>query len=41
MIEEISRRSYSGAAVMYEGMTRFLVFFRIDEILPLIGDKEA
>ena len=41
MIEEISRRSYPGVAGKYEGMTRFLVFFRIDEVLPLIGDKEA
>jgi hypothetical protein len=41
MIEEISKRSYPGIAGKYEGMTKFLVFFRIDEVLPLIGDKET
>lgn len=41
MINEISRRSYAGIEGKYEGMTKFLVFFRIDEVLPLIGDKEA
>ena len=25
----------------YEGMTKFLVFFRIEDVLPLIGDKES
>jgi hypothetical protein len=41
MIEQISRRSYPGITGKYEGMTKFLVFFRIEEVLPLIGDKET
>ena len=41
MIEEITRRHFPGIAGKYEGMTKFLVFFRVDEVLPLIGDKET
>jgi len=41
MIEQISRRSYPEIAGKYEGMTKFLVFFRIEDVLPLIGDKES
>lgn len=40
MIEQISRRSYPGIAGKYEGKTKFLVFFKIEEVLPLIGNKE-
>jgi hypothetical protein len=41
MIEQITRLSYPGIEGKYEGMTKFLVFFRIDEVLPLIGGKET
>jgi hypothetical protein len=41
MIEQISRKNYPGIQGKYEGMTKFLVFFRIDKVLPLIGDKET
>ena len=40
MIEQISRKNYPGIAGKYEGMTKFLVFFKINAVLPLIGDKE-
>ncbi len=39
MIEEIRTRRYPETAGRYEGKTKFLVFFRIDEVLPLVGDK--
>ncbi len=41
LIEQIRRRSYPETEGKYEGMTKFLVFFRVDRILPLIGDKET
>jgi hypothetical protein len=41
MIEQISRRKYPEVEGKYEGMSKFLVFFRIEKILPLIGDKET
>ena len=41
MIKEISRNNYPQIEGKYEGMTKFLVFFRIDEVLPLTGDKET
>ena len=42
MIEQISRRQLSGnSRESTRAMTKFLVFFRIEEVLPLIGDKET
>jgi hypothetical protein len=40
MIEQIRRKKYPEIEGKYEGMTKFLVFFRVDRVLPLIGDKE-
>jgi len=41
LIEQIQRGNYPEIQGKYEGMTKFLVFFRVDRILPLIGDKET
>jgi len=41
MIEQITRFSYPGTEGKYDGVTKFLVFFRIDEVLPLIGASET
>ena len=41
MIEQITRFSYPGTEGRYDGVTKFLVFFRIDEVLPLIGASET
>ncbi|HOD35559.1 MAG TPA: pyridoxamine 5'-phosphate oxidase family protein [Syntrophales bacterium] len=40
MIEQIRRKKYPEVEGQYEGMSKFLVFFRVDKVLPLIGDKE-
>jgi len=39
-IDSIRRKSYPEVQGKYEGTSKFLVVFRIDQILPLIGDKE-
>jgi len=41
MIEQIRRKKYPEIEGQYEGMTKFLVFFQVDRVLPLIGDKET
>lgn len=38
LIEQIRRRAYPGIAGKYEDKTKFLVFFRIEVVLPLIGE---
>ena len=38
LIEQIRRRAYPGIAGKYEDKTKFLVFFRIEAVLPLIGE---
>jgi Pyridoxamine 5'-phosphate oxidase len=40
MIEQIRRKKYPEVEGKYEGVAKFLVFFRVDGVLPLIGDKE-
>ncbi|MCX5834528.1 MAG: pyridoxamine 5'-phosphate oxidase family protein [Deltaproteobacteria bacterium] len=40
MIEQIRKKKYSETEGKYEGMSKFLVFFRVDRVFPLIGDKE-
>ncbi len=40
MIEQIRRKKYPEIEGKYEGMSKFLVFFRVEKVLPLIGDKE-
>ncbi len=40
MIEQIRKKKYPETEGKYEGMSKFLVFFRVDRVLPLIGDKE-
>ena len=41
MIEQIRRKKYPEIEGQYEGISKFLVFFRVDKVLPLIGDKEG
>lgn len=41
LIEQIRRKNYPEIKGKYEGMTKFLVFFRVDQILPLLGGGEA
>ena len=40
MIDEIRRKKYPEKERKYEGLTKYLVFFRVDKVLPLVGDKE-
>jgi Pyridoxamine 5'-phosphate oxidase len=40
MIDQIRRKKYPEVEGKYEGVAKFLVFFRVDRVLPLIGDKE-
>jgi hypothetical protein len=40
MIDQIRRKKYPEVEGKYEGVAKFLVFFRVDNVLPLIGDKE-
>jgi hypothetical protein len=40
LIPEIRRRSYPEVAGKYEGESKFLVYFRIDRTLPLIGGEK-
>lgn len=39
LIDQVRRRNVSPAEAGYKEGTRFLVFFRIDKVLPLIGEK--
>jgi hypothetical protein len=38
LIDEIRRRKYNNADVKDKTESRFLVYFKIDKVLPLIGD---
>jgi hypothetical protein len=40
MIDQLRRKKYPEVEGKYEGVAKFLVFFRVDRVLPLIGDKE-
>jgi hypothetical protein len=40
MIDQIRRKKYPEVEGKYEGVAKFLVFFRVDRVLPLIGEKE-
>src|SRR5512137_1220277 len=40
LITTLRRRKAYGAKKSYESETKYLVYFRIDRVLPLIGDKE-
>ena len=40
LIATLRRRKTSAAKKSYEAETKYLVYFRIDKVLPLIGDKE-
>lgn len=40
LIATLRRRKTYAAKKSYESATKYLVYFRIDKVLPLIGDKE-
>ena len=40
LIDQIQRRERCPADEAYQKQNRFLVYFAIDQVLPLIGDKE-
>ena len=40
LIHSLSRKKYHTVLKSDEKTTRYLVYFRIDAVLPLIGDKE-
>jgi hypothetical protein len=40
LIATLRRRKTYAAKKSYEAETKYLVYFRIDKVLPLIGDKE-
>jgi hypothetical protein len=40
LIETLRQRKTYAAKKSYEDETKYLVYFRIDKVLPLIGDKE-
>jgi hypothetical protein len=40
LIATLRRRKTYAAQKSYEAETKYLVYFRIDKVLPLIGDKE-
>jgi len=40
LIDQIQRRERCPADEEYQEQNRFLVYFAIDQVLPLIGDKE-
>ncbi len=39
LIATLRRRKTNSASKSYETETKYLVYFRIDKVLPLIGDK--
>ncbi|OPY87982.1 MAG: hypothetical protein A4E71_00776 [Smithella sp. PtaU1.Bin162] len=40
LIEEISRKKYPVAEGEYKTKSRFLIYFKLDKVLPLIGDGQ-
>jgi len=40
LIDEIRRRESCPPYAVYKDIIRYLVYFRIDKVLPLIGDKK-
>ncbi len=40
LIDKIRRRESCPAYAVYKDIIRYLVYFRIDKVLPLIGDKK-
>jgi hypothetical protein len=40
LIDKIRRRESCPAYTVYKGQIKYLVYFRIDKVLPLIGDKK-
>ncbi|MCX8118386.1 MAG: pyridoxamine 5'-phosphate oxidase family protein [Desulfobacterota bacterium] len=40
LIEQIRRKDPCPAYTVYKDRTKYLVYFRIDKVLPLIGDKK-
>ena len=40
LIDKIRRRESCPAYVVYKEAIKYLVYFRIDKVLPLIGDKK-
>jgi len=40
LIDKIRRRESCPAYTVYKDTIRYLVYFRIDKVLPLIGDKK-
>jgi hypothetical protein len=40
LIESLRRRQTSPVDEEYQKKNRYLVYFRIDSVLPLVGDKE-
>ena len=41
LIDQLRRKTRLKTEVQSEGVTRYLVYFRVDRVLPLIGDKET
>lgn len=39
LIDQIRRRESCPAYTVYKGAIKYLVYFRIDKVLPLIGEK--
>jgi hypothetical protein len=40
LIDKIRRRDSCPAYTVYKDTIKYLVYFRIDKVLPLIGDKQ-
>jgi hypothetical protein len=40
LIDKIRRRESCPTYTVYKDIIRYLVYFRIDKVLPLIGDKK-
>ncbi|PKN77325.1 MAG: pyridoxamine 5'-phosphate oxidase [Deltaproteobacteria bacterium HGW-Deltaproteobacteria-10] len=41
LIDEIRRRKYPEAEGKHKTKSRFLIYFRLDKVLPLIGDGQV
>jgi hypothetical protein len=39
MMEKIIREAYPEVAGQYQGLSKYLVYFRIDGVLPLLGER--
>ncbi len=41
LVSEMRRKKYAEASGKYSNENRFVVYFKIDKVLPLLGDKEG